>query len=236
MGGGTRLFCISSNKFSHLVPGWCFLARRYWPESDRVVLFETLEPETEELCGATAEGVGPLPRYDWTGPIREYFSSVPDEYVILMLEDFWITGRADHWKIDALTEVMRRAGVSKMCLNDSVARLRHEPFGEMIAVRQDSAYRCSLHAYIWKREYLLKKLSGPRSIWEFDAQNSKHDGALILGYADSPPLDYVNLMVKGKPNWKEIRRLPVSDVTEMIGMGIAPSDLMRCNDEANQAI
>jgi hypothetical protein len=109
------------------------------------------------------------------------------------------------------------------------AYFAHSPYAEcdqlnIIVSAQDTLYRSSLQAAIWRREYLDTMLKPGRSPWDFERlgmYEHMNDGKLILGSApqDQAPVPYLNVYGQGKVNWRELNRLDPESMREITERG-----------------
>jgi hypothetical protein len=142
------------------------------------------------------------PNKDWTSGLISYFDNFKDDYFMLLLDDYMMV------KVDV--GALQHAGlimeVDKTAMKFDLTRDRYkfehiENEGiNIIHATQESPYRSSLQAAIWRTSYFKKLLVPKRTAWEFELKGQEQcvcDGALILG-TKTGIVEYENAMLKGK--------------------------------------
>lgn len=248
-----NLYVLCSDRYAHLVPGCCWLLRKYWPEMFNNVLvvgYYALvsqdlrqydnEPEMRWVIESAdlsfpVKILGPDPGPKrWSDGLIPFFSGLPEERFIVMLEDYWLCDRANHELFEALASI--EEPWAKLDLYGAVERQKHRPnlfipwphgWGcSLIEQDQGADYRSSLHAHAWLKDYFLKFLKPGRSPWDFEVlgmEEARNDGARILGTKPDHVLCYANLYRGGgRFNHKEVVWIMESDKIEMERNGVVP--------------
>lgn len=205
MEGGERVkvYCVTSDKYRHLVAGFAERFNRFWDNQDVTVL--GYDPPEEELPNnfsflslGKQEDFGS----SWTDGLRGFFMFAQDKHFLLMLEDYWLNTPVSSLQIEYLALKFRDPQVVKVELTDDNGRLPLSgEYEKGLAIRaQDSKYRSSLQASIWRREYFLDLLKPDWSAWDFELRGEKiltNDGKMIL-VCKPAIMSYDNVMLKGK--------------------------------------
>lgn len=198
-----KVYCIASNQYADLVPGFETLVDLYWPDADLTTLHYDRFPEAGLDCHHERVYLGPQPAH-WSDALVDFFQSVPEPYFALMLEDYWLHAPVDPAAIDLAETLIRVRDADKVDLGVAVERQKHQryrPGSDLIVQAQDADYRASLHAHVWTRRYLISILERGWSPWEFEicgSNKARHDGALIYGAISDPrPLRYANVFRSG---------------------------------------
>jgi len=134
---------------------------------------------------------------DWTSALIPFFEQLPDEYFVLLLDDFYISNidksllqKAERYAAD---------GVEKIHLTNFCGRtFKEEKDVNFNTWEQDANYRLSLQPSIVRRDYFLKYLKPGKTVWEYELQSaSMNDGAQIL-VSKKNIVFYSNFMTKGR--------------------------------------
>jgi hypothetical protein len=146
---------------------------------------------------------------NWTNQVRDYVERIEAEYVILLLEDFFIRRSIDTAEVLWCVEAAR-------ALNAAMLRLVPRPrpdrpvngynFGR---VDVGAPYRVSTQATLWRRDALLDLFRTGESIWEFEVKGSVRSRVMGDGFycVYKPIIDYgFHVVERGKWFRKEASR------------------------------
>lgn len=110
----------------------------------------------------------------WSQRLRDYLNAMTTDYVIILLEDFFLT---DYVRVDEVERCIRRMDDDPQIANFIFDSGRHmcidSEFPEYLLQERKAPFRLSLQAGIWRREILLKYLRNHESPWQFELWGSK---------------------------------------------------------------
>jgi hypothetical protein len=158
---------------------------------------------------------------DWNGSIVRYLQSIENKSVLVVLEDYWLNGETNPYKLQLAEAVIDYGFAQKVDLQYQVKHWPHIDFSDtVLEATQDALYRRSLQAAVWNREYLIKCCSEARgqSPWEFETKHGIRDGVRILGFKE-PAMSYANVMLKGEPDKFQWSKLSPQDQLELNALG-----------------
>lgn len=120
----------------------------------------------------------------WGTPLAEYFESIEDEYMQVMMEDIFITGEVDTRGLAALAQLLPGSGVDRVDVSTSLeaSKPRHRKAKHKLYMRDtmldvfkmsmDMPYLVSLRHSAWKKKTFIKLARG-RSPWDMEKTGSQ---------------------------------------------------------------
>lgn len=155
--------------------------------------FESIETITtgDEVC--------------WSERTLKALEQVDEEYILLLLEDYFIGKTVDNEYIDSIIKFMKRENARYIRFTNIPVSRNNPNKDQIFRLYADEEYAVNLQASIWKKEFLIESLlKYPGNAWDFELGflkqtiNSKHiylDGCYGL---HNDPLDVKNGVLKGK--------------------------------------
>ena len=168
-----------------------YLLDSYWPHVPYPVFLGT---ETKSLSHSRVKSIhGGLGR-QWSCCLRSWVEAINSEYILLMLEDFFLREPVIQSKISAALDFATSTKARQVRLvplpPPTRRRKADELFGEC---ESGTRYRVSTQAAIWRSESLLELLRPGESIWQFEHKGTerslKHNSGYYAAYR--PLLPYV---------------------------------------------
>lgn len=202
---------LSFDKYSDLWPVYFDCAKRFWQATlPTYLVTNEKQPEFEGVHVITTG-----PEVSWSRRARKAVEAVDAQYILLMLEDYYVTSNVTDALILPLISFMEKTDADY---------LRIYPFPEMHfkdadekgihCVPEEALYGVNLQASIWKKNYLLKLLEGGDfSAWEFEARQKNGVATQVKGNlytVDYAPFEMVNGVLQGKwytPSVKTLQSL-----------------------------
>jgi hypothetical protein len=141
----------------------------------------------------------PADVHKWCETLGKFLSTLDDEYILLMLDDYWVQ-EVDQW-LFSRAQLGVEEGAAKVDLSGDRVKFPHtlRPDG-FVESAANAPYRTSLQAALWRVDYLMRYCCDGWSPWDFELQGrnmARDDGALILG-TSRPALRYINVMRRGQ--------------------------------------
>lgn len=191
MNSSIPLIVSSCDKCSDLWQPFFWLVRKHWTDFNRKVYLCT------DSKSFTCEGfdiVCPLRMSvgsTWSENLMALLKGMDDEYVLLMLEDFWLKEKVDEVQLHQCEEIMKNdPTVGFICLvhqlDPSPDNPASENYPNLIEYGRHTPYRVTTQAGLWRRDYLLSLLRKHESAWWFE----------IFGSKRSRRLDFHSFVVK----------------------------------------
>jgi hypothetical protein len=247
-----NVYVTTSDWYNSLIPAFAHLFNKFWSPDQPVTILGYTDPGFEMPANFSFESLGaasefgneigewsegrrgrhfselyPTPR--WSDSLKRWLTRTSDSYFALLQIDYFLYRPVNRQQIRVLEQQIHADNVMKVDLTLDRAYFAHSPYAEcdqlnIIVSAQDTLYRSSLQAAIWRREYLDTMLKPGRSPWDFERlgmYEHMNDGKLILGSApqDQAPVPYLNVYGQGKVNWRELNRLDPESMREITERG-----------------
>jgi hypothetical protein len=174
------------------------LHRRYWPDCPypTFLVSETV-PVEDHRVRPILVGAG----LTWSEVARDALLALPHRDVLVMVEDFLLTGPVSSAAVEARRRSLHALGGVYLRLvplprpNRRVAG--HPGIGEH---ERGSSFRASLQAAFWDRLTLLDLLRPDESAWEFEIKASVRSAAIAAAFYATWgfTLRYINAVVRGR--------------------------------------
>lgn len=139
---------------------------------------------------------------DWSNDTISILQQIPEKYVIVILEDYFVYAKPDQHLLDrsiAMMEENKAVFMRIACFPsdhfedyayDSIPG--KEPF---VSTRKDARYRVNLQTGIWNREDLIRLIIPGESPWKFEldaSERSRNSERAFLGIRETSGLRYVH--------------------------------------------
>src|SRR5438874_4531975 len=143
---------------------------RYWPDCVFPVYLGTNRLKYHDSRVTNL----PAGDYEWSKRLRLCLEQIDDEYVLLLLEDYFLEASVSNTQIIQHLKLLH-------ALCGSVLRLYPSPGPDVEVPGQSrigrihrlAAYRISTQVAIWSRGELLRLLRDDESIWEFERKGTE---------------------------------------------------------------
>jgi hypothetical protein len=161
-------------------------------------------------------GVRPLKVWSssevWSTSLINALTTVEDEYLIILHEDFYFTHPIDRTLVDTIVRYMHEhKEVGRICCSTGIHAPERVFHHEDIfwKYKDDAEFLCSFDPGIWRKEFLLRYLQKDEDPWKGEVRTSsraKHQGETIL-WSETPVFIYKDATRDGKP-----QKVPEFDV------------------------
>ncbi len=185
---------VSCDKYSDMWPVFFELKKRKWSDCPyRTYLGSNFKKSGQD--GVTDISIGE--DLSWADNVRNMLGYIKEDYVIMLLDDFFIDRKLDTDRIRALAQYMEEMQFD--CL-----RLEPEPGPARLINRKLKVGRTkpgypfyvSTQPAIWKKTSLLNLLGDGYSAWDFELKNSE-ENADNLGMSFAGTKNYVFHHING---------------------------------------
>lgn len=139
---------------------------------------------------------------DWSSRALEHLHRIPEDYVILMLEDYYLNRMVDETLIETLYHYVQKFDLVCMRL---VADPKPEvpvPGYPLIGFQAlGQLNRTNTHAAIWKKSALIELITKGESLWEFEINGSVRSNRFAGGICGVWKTALPYEMAVGKGRW-----------------------------------
>ena len=205
-----KIVIPTSDKTMWALRPFAYLLRRYWPEHPPVIVGGYTAPTFRLPDDFEFRSIGRFADYPaarWSDGVIALLNGLSDDYLIVMMDDYWLNRRVDHSAIVALGLYIQSVdNVARLDLTaDRLGAAGHTPFGavdhlDIIKSDPASQYHFSMQAALWRRDLLLNCLAPHETPWECEIAASGRLAALgytVLGTRQAP-LRYTIAVQQGK--------------------------------------
>ena len=184
MRGSLAVIVQTCDKYADAWHPFYTLYFRYWKDCPYPV-YHVTESVALKHSGVvsilTGNGV------EWSDRLIFALSSLKEEYVLLLLEDYFLMKQVNNEDFVKSIEVMRKYESDYLRIfpvpGPDKLLLENEEFG---VISTDAPYSISTQATIWRRESLLRFLVPGESVWEFEVKGSERNKETkLLGFSIS---------------------------------------------------
>jgi hypothetical protein len=207
-----NIYILTCDKYSHLIPGFCFLFNKFYGEEKVTILYyNTIPKKLPSNFKCVSLGKKDNVR-NWSGPLLNFFSKIKDEYFVLGLEDYWIFTHINRDLYQYLIDTYLKKNIAKICFDKTVEKYGSKQIDSfngfpIFKAKQMAKYRTSLQFGIWRKDYFLKYLKPDISPWQFEIRGNRlarNDGELIIG---ANVINYNTVYVKKHLSPKAVKQL-----------------------------
>jgi len=177
-----KIIITTSDKYHHLLPVFFYLYNKYWGQPFDLVGYAKPACELPDNCTWVSLGTQGA-KTEFSTDLRKYFELQPDWFVWMMEDTFLkeqVIGKIDEMRLPSYV-LLGSYGVGRKCLTDDLIKREHIKHVDGIEASEDSRYRLSTQPSIWNKQFLLQYLTPGLSPWDFETQDPKNDGWLVVG-------------------------------------------------------
>lgn len=151
------------------------LLKKGWEDCQYKIVLATPKEKFEHTVKVKVFDIpGNNTNWPWGKRVREVVKRIDSEYILMMLDDFFICDYVDQQKFGEYLNVMdedKSISVVHLWHNDvsSILNFKYQAYPHFEIVHKDKPYRitCGVPC-IWRREELLKYLGNYDTPWTFD--------------------------------------------------------------------
>ena len=222
-----RVFVTTCDRYLKYIRPFAYLFNLYWSSLQDVTVLGYKEPDFPLPPNFTFHSLGEDGGQEkWSDGVILALRRVEDELLVLLLEDYWLTRKADNAGVSTLADyVYEHPDVLRLDLTTDRLYAGNmfdiEPYGhyDIIETPPGTPYQMSLQAGIWRRTKLLELLQPGKSPWQVELENSPPERMRVLGTRQNP-VRYANVFQGGDPDTLlNLDRIPGEHVEYMRGQG-----------------
>lgn len=113
---------------------------------------------------------------NWTGRLKKCLLAIPEKYVILMLEDYYISEEVDNIKVKDLLSLIEKDHISycKVEERNCSTKKLYKNIEYLRIITPDIHYGISLTTSIWEKGFLLEVIGdNDYTAWEFEIDRNR---------------------------------------------------------------
>lgn len=153
------------------------LLKKFWPTFNYPVVFNG-EGDKCNVEGLSFKYVPNRRGWAWSKRLLKALKYVDTEFVLFMLDDFWLIDYVDTEVFDRCVEIMRRnkrigficlyADKKEEMLNNGSGAIRLCEYDGFYEATPSCAYRVTTQVGIWRTKYLKKLIKSYEDAWRFE--------------------------------------------------------------------
>ena len=188
------IIILSCDKFSDLWKQYFSLFWKYYNGSHQVYLGSN----SVNYQGDKVKVIYSGEDIDWSTSCRTILRQIPNKYILLLLEDIFITSKIDTAKITQHVKYIKKNKAKHIHLGPTPKPDKWIISQEIGVYEKGAPYRVNVVGY-WDKEYLLRLLLDGESPWDFEIKGSYRtvydDGFYCL---QKPLFSTVHVLEKGR--------------------------------------
>lgn len=210
-----RVFVPTCDKYMWAMRPFSYTFNKYWSDKQQVI-FGGFKPPTFDLptnFRFFQIDAHDYPADKWSNGMIKMLDSFPDEFVILMLEDYWLCRPVNVDCVNACIDyVENRPRVLRVDLTDDrqyaggVFDVDSAKCYDIIETPPGTQYQMSTQAGLWRKSLLRELLIPNKTAWEVEIHTAPPGNMRVLGTRQKP-IKYANAMLKGKIDQKELNKI-----------------------------
>lgn len=160
---------VGCNEYHDIADLNAFFLNRYWTESgEKIYATETMLPNNPIFDKEVAVGKDSV----WSDRILKVIEEINTPYVIVLCDDYFISGNVKNSSIEKYINVCEKNGLG--CLKLMPAADKYELIDERFGLCKSGVYRLSSMPAIWKKDYLRKICELHVNVWNFELKGSEY--------------------------------------------------------------
>lgn len=228
-----RVFVLTSDKYLDALRPYAYLFNKYWGVDQEVVVAGFTPPSFELPPNFSFHSIGRFEDYPvdrWSDALVKLLHEIPDETLVLMLEDYWITRGVYREAVRMLYDYCQQFRyVCRMDLTGD--RLHAEGAAlynkcghlELIWSDPGSQYHMSLMTAIWNKANLLQVLIPGETPWDVEIRGTPRlralrDRMIVLGSKEWP-VRHTLAFRSGNPGALMLDEVSPEDVAALTALG-----------------
>lgn len=200
MKNSTAVVILSFDGYSDLWDTSISLLNRYW-DDNKYPIYLVTNKKLPKYQGITVINVGE--EVSWSRRARDAMSMVKEEYIILLLEDYFVGKKVNSQHIEDLLEYTRGNDLDYLRIVPvPKTKYKNSTLNGIHSMRQDRPYGINLQAAIWKKSYFIKTLAGgDYNAWEYEKRQKTDSPDRVNGKCevlDYYAIEILNGVIQGK--------------------------------------
>lgn len=199
----------SCDKYAELWSPFFHLLHKYWPGLEQPIYMIS---NTKKYPDVRVQHIMIPQEKSWSDNMLHALNQIPEEYVMIILEDYFITEPVKEERLESLYNQMRKEKAAYLGLVDvsNDAKIPHPSVPGLGYLPPKADYRNSLQACIWKKDILKTILKAGENPWRFELYGAERTQELkepFLCVSRDVPIAYFGAVYKGHWNQAAIQFL-----------------------------
>lgn len=177
-----QVMVLSCDKNADILPYFFQFFRESWKDFDDEI-FVNIESVREIDSSFVCRYPTRVYQWDdpWSARFLDCLKEVQKEYVLVLLDDFFLTSEVDEEEIDKCVERMEK-DPSIACFNFDYSKSPYisQEFERYVLVDKKAPFRMNLQAALWRKTTLQRFMRKHENPWQFEIWGSKR----IRRYSD----------------------------------------------------
>lgn len=177
MNNNTAILVLSCDKYADIWQPFFQFFKKYWADCPFPVYLGTNEKGFEF---ENVKQIFSRKKTTWSDELQVILNQIPEKYVIIILEDYFIYKKVNNNAIFDLINSMEKYDAAYLKLGAFPKKYDElwphqiiEGSQNIAAIEKGSKYRLCLQTAIWNKNILLELLEPSESPWEFEIEGSK---------------------------------------------------------------
>ena len=190
----------SCDKFSDLWYEHIRLLKEHWKGTLCRILLVTYKNTTQYF--SDVEIIVAPSNFDFPKRIKYALDFVDTEYVLVTLDDYFLTNDVFYSNIYKLENIAKKKQIDYLLLYNrrKTNEKKYKPVGTLEKINLDKNYSVNLYPALWKKDFLIKTVKDNSTPWEYEFSLTK---TAILENANcyfspSGAFDILDVVRKGK--------------------------------------
>lgn len=174
------LLVMSCDKYSSVWYPYFELIKKYWPEHPSKVYLSS------ETRGYTCPGIditviNSNKVEPWSKRLYDVLQTIPEEYIIFSLEDFFLLGPVDNARILECVEWMKSDNTIAECRltnYDTVNEGEYYKDTDFRICPSEHPYRVDTQIAVWRKSFMMSIINQMETPWQFEPRASQRSKQL----------------------------------------------------------
>jgi len=170
------IFVNTCDKFEDCWDPFFKLFSTHWPDYQGTIYLNTeykeyTYPGLNIVSVKSCEGLNDAHLITWSECLKRGLSAIDNELVLYLQEDYFLKSKVNDNAIFNFAKLMRSENIDCVHLTDQNTQgpfTASSPYEGLWTINQESEYRISCQAAIWKREVLSSYIRTYESAWNFE--------------------------------------------------------------------
>lgn len=169
------LMILTCDKNMDIMPYFFYFFEKFWSSYKRTIFINT---EAIRSIDTNYECMYPQKTYKWDDPwsgrLYDCLKQVSTDYVLLIMDDFFLTDYVDVHEVNRCLNIMEeQRDIS--CFNFAFSNSSYErkEFDRYVLVNRNAPFRMNLQTALWRKESLEKYIRKHENPWQFEIWGSK---------------------------------------------------------------
>jgi len=219
-----KIIVTTCDKYIRFLKGFAYMFNKHWSPSANVTVLGYSIPSFDLPDNFEFISMGEQEKHgrDWTSVLIPFFKQLPDEYFVLLLDDFYILDVNKSLLLEAEKHMAKGVERVHFTIGSRGGIYCTKKDDNFNILNQDANYRLSLQPSFIRKDYFLKYLKLGKSIWQYETQHEtpKNDGAQIL-VPKQDIVPFANFVQKGKFKLsKQTSKIRTEDLNAIKQLGV----------------